>query len=190
MSSDLWKAGPDVVTTVKDLIANHFPKLATIEEAILVVFKEKASRAGDSVSLGKTGKASPLLAVVGERDYVFTITLGADEWQRLDGTCQRALLFHHLCACGAEENPQTGDMKFYVRQADVQFFREEVEQFGFWRTSGTTPEPNYIMELFGGEPPSAGNPTVNAPPPVAPAAAPAALAAPAKGKGKKAAPTP
>lgn len=180
---DIWKAGPDVMTTVKDLIANKFPKLATVEDQILVVFKEKASKAGDALVLGKTGKAGPLLSVVGEREYVFTITLGADEWQKLDGTSQRALLFHHLCGCGAEENPQTGDMRFYVRQPDVQFFKEEVEEFGFWRTSGTTPDPNYIMELFGNEPPSPGNPTKYQPPVAQPATP--ATPAPAKGKGKK-----
>jgi hypothetical protein len=149
---EIWKAGPDVTATVKDLVANHFPKLATVEDEILVIFKEKAGKTGDKVIMGKTAKATPLLGVVGEQEYKFVITLAADEWTALSGGDQRALLFHHLCACGAEENPQTGDMKFYVRLPDVNFFREEVEEFGFWHTSGNTPDPNLILELFGSEP--------------------------------------
>jgi len=159
---DIWKAGPDVSTTIKDLIANHFPKLSTIEEEILVVFKEKAGKSGDKVVMGKTSKAAPLLGIVGETEYKFVLTLAADEWGGLSGQEQRALLFHHLCACGAEENPQTSEMRFYVRQADVNFFREEVEEFGFWRTSGEVPDPNLIVDLFGSEPPTAGNPAKHA----------------------------
>lgn len=180
--ADIWKAGPDVISTMQDLIANHFPKLASIDDQILVVFKEKASKVGDAVVAGKTSKAGPLLSVVGDREYEFTIVLAADEWQSFNGTEQRALLFHHLCACGAEENPQTGDLKTFVRVPDVNFFREEVQEFGFWRTSGKSPDPNLILELFGEEPGNQiGNPTkVAAPPPTPVTPAPKKAGSPKK----------
>ena len=172
--SDPWKAGPEVYTTMQTLIANHFPMLAGLDEEILIVFKEKASVNGDVTITGKTSKASNLLGVVSEKAYKFVITLAADAWQELSDSNREALLFHHLCGCSAEENPENGDMKCSVRIPDVSFYREEVEQYGFWRTSGTTPEPDFIAELFGDKP----DPDAKA------KAKAAAKAAKGKGKGK------
>lgn len=162
---NVWKAGTDVDTTIKSLIANHFPLLAGIDNKILVVFKEKASKVGDAVVQGKTAKANQLLGVVGEVEYKFVITLAQDEWQSLTDREREALLFHHLCACGAEEDQQTGDVKCFVKLPDVSFFREEVEQYGFWRTSGgPPPEPNLIDELFGVKPQATPAPGTSAAP--------------------------
>jgi len=172
MSTTPWKAGPEVYTTIQNLIANHFPLLAGIDDQILVVFKEKASTAGELTIPGKTSKASPLLGVVGEKEFKFVITLGADVWQSMTDDQKEALLFHHLCGCGAEENPQDGSVSTFVRLPDVSFYREEVENYGFWRTSGTNPEPDVIAELFGEKPD------------------PAAAKAQKKGKGKKGAANP
>ena len=149
--SDLWKAGDEVYKTMQSLIANSvgLAPLALVDDEILIVFKEKASKNGDHVIAGKTGKAGPLLSVLGEEDYKFVITLAADEWQNLSSTEREALLFHHLCGCAVEENPKTQNMRYFVRAPDVSFYREEVEKYGFWRTSGKTPEKNLIDELFG-----------------------------------------
>jgi|APSaa5957512622_1039677.scaffolds.fasta_scaffold00991_9 hypothetical protein len=163
-----WKAGDEVYKTMQTLIASNanLAPLALVDDEILVVFKEKASKSGDQVVVGTTAKANALLSVVGEQDYKFVITLAGDEWQDMGNKEREALLFHHLCACGIEENPDTGDMKCFVKRPDVSFFREEVEVFGFWRTSGSVPEPNYIDELFG-------IPPQPAPPVAAPQTAPA-----------------
>lgn len=148
---EIWKAGDEVFTLAKSLIASNpcLKDLATLDEEILIVFKEKGTKNGDHVIAGKTGKAGPLLALVGETDYKFVITLAAEEWQALSDDDREALLFHHLCACGVTENPQSGVMKCWVRIPDVSFYREEVEKYGFWRTSGVTPEPDLINDLFG-----------------------------------------
>lgn len=153
--SDLWKAGDEVYKTMQTLIANNLnlAPLALVDDEILIVFKEKASKNGEHVIAGKTAKAAPLLAVVdGEKDWKFVITLAGDEWQSMGDAEREALLFHHLCACAVEENPETGKTKCFVKLPDVSFYREEVEKYGFWRTSGTTPEPNLIDELFGVKP--------------------------------------
>lgn len=154
MASEQWIAGLDVINTVKSLIAGNFPLLAQIDDEILIIFKEKASKVGDSVVAGKTSKANALLALVGEIDYKFVLTLAGDEWQSMGDPEREALLFHHLCRCGAEENPQTGVLRTFIKIPDVSFFREEVEKYGFWRTSGTTPEPNLIADLFGSDAPA------------------------------------
>lgn len=149
--SEIWKAGEEVYKTMESLIATkpNLAPLALVDDEILIVFKEKASKNGDHVIAGKTSKANALLGVVDEKNWKFVITLAGDEWQAMGNTEREALLFHHLCACGVEENPQTGNMKCFVKLPSVSFFREEVEEYGFWRTSGNTPEPDLINDLFG-----------------------------------------
>jgi hypothetical protein len=150
--ADLWKAGDEVYKTMQTLIANNanLANLALVDDEILIVFKEKASKSGEVVIAGKTSKAGPLLSVVdGEKDWKFVITLAGDEWQNMGDTEREALLFHHLCACSVEENPDTGNMKCSVRIPDVAFYREEMEKYGAWRTTGATIEPDLIQELFG-----------------------------------------
>jgi len=146
-----YKAGDEVYKTMQTLIANNanLAPLAIVDDEILIVFKEKATKSGCQVITGTTAKANALLSVVSEGDYKFVITLAGDEWLNMTMSEREALLFHHLCACGVEENPDSGEMKCFVKRPDVSFFREEVEQYGFWRTSGATPEPDYINELFG-----------------------------------------
>lgn len=155
--SEMWKAAAEVYKTMETLIANNknLSNLALVDDQILIVFKEKASTSGDHVIAGKTSKANALLGIVdGEKDWKFVITLASDQWNRMGDEEREALLFHHLCACGVEENPESGTIKCYVRLPDVSFFREEVENYGFWRTSGATPEPNLIQELFGNKDPN------------------------------------
>lgn len=151
MSNGPWKAGDEVYNSLKTLIAGkpNLAPLAAIDDQILVVFKEKASKRGDAVIAGTTAKANALLSVVDEKDWKFVITLAGDEWQDMTDTQREALLFHHLCACGVVEDEQTGDVKCHVRIPDVSFFREEVENYGFWRTSGATASQDFIGDLFG-----------------------------------------
>lgn len=150
--SEPWKAGDEVYKTIQHLIANHFPDLVLVEDEILVVFKEKASKNNNKAIPGKTSKANSLLSVVDETaDWKFVITLAADEWQAMGNKDREALIFHHLCACGVEENVQSGNVKYFIKIPDVSFYRKEVEEYGFWRTSGETPEPDLIDELFGAE---------------------------------------
>ena len=146
-----WKAGTEVYKTMEQLIANNasLSNLALVDEEILIVFKEKASKNGDMTIPGATSTAGALLSVVGETPWKFVITLAADAWQAMGSKEQEALLFHHLSACGVSENPTSGDLKCFKRLPEVSFFREEVEKYGFWRTTGTIPEPDLITELFG-----------------------------------------
>ncbi len=144
-----FKAGEDIHRTMKDLIAKYHPHLATIVEEIAVVFKEKATQIGDAVVAGKTAKAPPLVGILTESNFQFVITLAEDEWNGMTDKQKVALLDHHLCACGAEEEEKSGEMKYFVRIPDVSFFKDEVERHGYWRTSGAAAEPNHIQELFG-----------------------------------------
>ena len=158
MANSMWKAGDDVVQTVKDLITKHHPMLVDILEEIAVLFKEKGTQVDDVIIAGKTAKAPPLLgALAPEKPYTFIITLAADAWEEMDAKQRLALLDHHLCGCGAKENEKDGEMTYYLRPPDVAFYKEEVERHGAWRSSGGTgPTPNLIEDLFGPQAPAAG----------------------------------
>lgn len=148
---DIWKAGEEVYKTMETLIANkpNLTPLALVDDEIFIGFREKASKNGEIEIAGKTSKAPPVLSAISEQDYKFVIILAGDVWQSLGATEREALLFHHLCACRVEENPETGNLKCSVRIPDVSFFREEIEEYGAWRTTGAAIEPNLIDELFG-----------------------------------------
>jgi len=146
--AEMFKANDSVVMTMKDLVAKYHPDLGGVVDHIAVIFKEKASQVGDVPVIGKTAKASPLFAVLGDTPWKFIITLASDEWNNMSEPERLALLDHHLCACGVEEDAQQ-NLKCFVKIPDVSFFKGEVERHGFWRTSGNQAKPDLIQELFG-----------------------------------------
>jgi hypothetical protein len=146
--AELFKANDTIMATVKDLVAKYHPNLIGIVDEIAVVFKEKASQVGDVVVIGKTAKASPLFNILGDVPWKFIITLASDEFNAMTETERVALLDHHLCACGVEEDEQQ-NLKTFVKIPDVSFFKEEVERHGFWRTTGSKAKPEVIQDLFG-----------------------------------------
>lgn len=152
---DVWKAKDDVRGQVTRLIANFHPMLAVYDDQIAVVFREKASKAGGQVVLGRTKKATPLLGVLGDVDYKFIIELAADEWGDLDLKQREALLDHHLCACRVEEDDKSGSTKFFIAPPDFVGYRGEIERHGIWRpdpsaTDGISPM-EALLGTRGGE---------------------------------------
>jgi len=154
---DLWKAEDDVRDIVTDLIGQHHPDLALIEEEIAVVFREKASRAGGQVVLGRSKKGSPLLSVLSGTQWKFIIELGADSWLELTTAQKKALLDHHLCACRCEEDETSGNLKYYLAAPDVAFYWDELDRHGDWRPRPEDEErgPSPVEEIFGTSAPAA-----------------------------------
>jgi len=146
----LWLAGEEVLASVRDLIGRFHPDLVSVDDEIVVLFKEKGTEVGDAVQAGKTSKAPALLAVLAEKPYKFIITLAADVWKDLNDKERLALLDHHLCACRAEDQAD-GSVKTWVAPPDVSFFKAEIERHGMWRTTGAPPTPNLLRQLFGEE---------------------------------------
>ena len=154
MASSMWKAGDDVMATVRDLVAKYHPHLALCDDEIAVVFKEAGSKIGDVEIIGKTAKAPEIISVLGsEVKWKFIITLAQDAWQKLNDKQRMALLDHHLCGCRVEENAQTGMMKCFVAPPDVSFYKGELERWGAWRHDGAPPSANLLQELFGSDAP-------------------------------------
>ena len=135
MAVDMWLASADVVEVTKTLIAKFHPHLAIVEDEIAILFREKASKAGGKVVLGKSKKAPSLISLLGNKNFKFILEVAADEWAGLNGKQQTALLDHLLCYCWGEEDSKTGDMKWSVRTPDLCFFKEEWKRHGNWRPS-------------------------------------------------------
>ena len=147
----LFKAGDDVRDIVTELIAQHHPDLALIEEEIAVVFREKASRAGGKVILGKSKKGSDLLSVLSDTQWKFILELGEDAWVDLTTAQKKALLDHLLCACRCEEDESSGNLKYFIAPPDVQFYWDELDRHGDWRPRPDDDErgPSPVEEIFG-----------------------------------------
>ena len=131
---DIWIAGNEVTSQLKEVIRDFHPQLLPVQDEIAVIFRDKASKRGGKISLGTTKKASPLLSLLGEKDYKFVIELAADEWKSLPSPEKVALLDHHLCACGSKEVEQTGETRYFVEPPDVSFFWDELDRHGAWRS--------------------------------------------------------
>ena len=147
--AEMWLAGEEVVNTMRDLVARHHPHLATIVDNIAILFKDKATMAGNKVVIGKSAKASPVIVTLTKKPWRFIFTLAADEWQKMEEKNRVALLDHLLCGCKGEEDEKSGEMNFFLQPPDVEFYKEEVLRHGLWRTSGVAPTPDLIKELFG-----------------------------------------
>lgn len=145
----IWMAGDEVYDLMRELIAHHHPHLATCDEEIAIVFKEKASSSGDVAIVGKSKKASPLMTVLSNKKWQFVIELAADVWSSYDDHKQRALLDHHLCALRIDDSDPTKGLKFYLSPPDVAFYKGELERHGLWRTSGSDVPKTLIEEMFG-----------------------------------------
>lgn len=146
MAVDIWLASKDVNDVVTTLISKFHPDLALVDEEIAVLFRERASKSGGRVVLGKAKKAPNVLSVLGDKEYKFILEVAADEWQTLDGKQQTALLDHLLCHCKVEEDEKSGDIKYSLKTPDLFFFSEELERHGNWRPSEQTDEEKEEVE--------------------------------------------
>ena len=115
------------------LVAQNHPDLILDSENIVVLFREKAGKSGGKVVYGTPRKVTPLMSAIAGEDYKWILEVAADKWQNdLTAKQREALLDHLLCACRAEEDPESGEVKRSVAKPDIQAFRENVERYGMW----------------------------------------------------------
>lgn len=134
MATEYWIAGKDTgVPEIMGHLKGHHPDLILVEDEIAVIFREKSSKRGGKVILGKAKKAPALVGILGETDYKFILEVAFDEWDGLSNKQRSALLDHLLCACRVEENPNTGEMRCFIAPPDVSFFWDELDRHGDWR---------------------------------------------------------
>lgn len=150
--SEVYEANEQVYGLMRDLIKNYFPDLASVDKEIAIIMREKASKSGGQVVLGKTRRAPHLLGVLGPVDYKFIIELAGDEWNNLKDEQRNALMDHHLCAMSVDIDEVSGEIKCGLNPPDFIGYRGELERHGIWRTTPAEgAEPSSIEKMFASE---------------------------------------
>jgi len=117
-----------VEALAKTLIPSHHPELATAR--FRYVFKEKAGKKGGKTVYGTVKKMSDLMIFLIDADYLVEIAL--DSWTPLDASKRTALVDHLLERCLGEEDEETAEMKWKLREPDVQEFSSILRRHGTW----------------------------------------------------------
>jgi hypothetical protein len=128
-----WKADSNIQKKIEFLIGQAHPELVDIIEDIVVVFKDKSSKVGGKISLGKVLKAPGILSVLGDREYQFIFEMGFDVWNTITDEHQDALLDHFLCHIGVEEDDKNGDRKYFLQSPDVCYFSNNLSRYENWQ---------------------------------------------------------
>lgn len=132
MASSYFKATKDIHDVVVDLIRNYHTDLIEDTTEVAVMFREKATK---SAPYGTARRVTPLIdALLADEgiEYKWILEVPQDCWVELDSRQQRALLDALLCACRADFDDKTGDLKRYIAKPDIMAFQENLERFGNW----------------------------------------------------------
>jgi hypothetical protein len=143
-----YKADSEVYDLMKEIVANYHPDLVLVVDEIAIVHREKASKSGGRVVLGKASKASPLFGVLGDTDYKFILTIAADEWLNLTSRQRKALMDSMLCACRVEEDDD-GNPVCSIAVPDVSYFYDELDRWGDWRPRPPEDPESPLERIFG-----------------------------------------
>jgi len=130
---ELWKAGSEIRSLMRDVVAKWHPDLADFVDRIAIVMRDPAAKSGGVVTLGNSKKASPLVRILGENEFVFVLELAASEWVDLSDRQRAALIDHLLCGCGVkEDDKKKGGIAFFLKKPEIQMFKAEVRRHGVW----------------------------------------------------------
>lgn len=110
------------------LIPNYHPELATAR--LKYIYVDKASQKSGRPVLGKVRKISGALQFLLEIDFLVEVAL--ETWNELSAQQRTALVDHLLERCYGEENEDNGEMKWSVREPDVQEFSSILQRHGAW----------------------------------------------------------
>ena len=116
------------------LIPKYHPHLASAK--FLFCSRSKATKQGGVPVPGTVKKASPLEKHLGsfvrpdneEPDFIMIIAL--DLWNNMNSSERTARIDHLLMRCAAEEENESGDIKYSIRYPDVQEFVDIVGRHG------------------------------------------------------------
>lgn len=117
-----------VEAIANSLIPTYHPDLANAK--IRYVFKEKAGKKGGKTVYGTVKKMSDLMIFLIEADFL--IEMGLDAWNEMDAQKRTAAVDHLLERIYGEEDENSGEMKWKVREPDVQEFSSILSRHGAW----------------------------------------------------------
>lgn len=128
-----YDTAESVSAIAQGLLPNYHAELATAR--IMYVFVDTASSKGGREMPGKVRKFSGFLEWALERDFV--VEIASDKWNDLTDRQRTALVDHLLECCTGEEDEKTGEMKWQVREPNVQEFETILQRHGAWNESLT-----------------------------------------------------
>jgi len=119
-----------VETIAKTIIPTYHPELATAR--IRYVYVDKAGMKGGKPVNGKVRKISGVLEFLLDADFVVEIPL--DRWNEMTVEQRQALVDHLLERCFGEEDEEDAgaEMKWSLREPDVQEFSSILRRHGAW----------------------------------------------------------
>lgn len=123
-----YSLAESVQKLAEKLIAEQHPHLASAAFDFLYVDKEMKSKGRPLY--GKVSCPGSLLKFYIEKDFVLEI--GLPSWNELAYPQRVALIDHLLERCHGEEDDKTGDMKYSLRDPDVQEFGTILHRHGAW----------------------------------------------------------
>jgi len=110
------------------LLPTYHAELATAR--IQYIFVDVAGKKNGRPVLGKVRKVSGALEYLLEIDFLMEVA--ADKWNDLNSEQREALIDHLLERCTGEEDEKTGNMKWQLREPDVQEFATVLRRHGAW----------------------------------------------------------
>jgi hypothetical protein len=125
-----WSEADETVGAIAaGLIPNHHPELASAR--MWYVFVSEAANKGGQELLGKVKKVSGFLQWITEKDFLIEIAL--PKWNDLEADARTALVDHMLERCvGTEDDKNSGQMKWSLREPEVQEFASILDRYGAW----------------------------------------------------------
>ena len=123
----------DVQEVAKRLIPNYHPELATAR--IQYLFVAKTPKKGGREVMGKASKVSGRWEYLTDLDFILEVPRPL--WRTLDDAKRRALVDSLLERCTAQENDQTGALKWVMREPDTSEFSTILQRHGAWNETLT-----------------------------------------------------
>jgi len=121
--------GADVVEEIANrLIPTYHSEIASAR--IQYIFEDTASMKNGKPVLGKVRKVTGAMEYLLDKDFIMMVAM--DCWQQMDESHRVALVDHLLERCSGEEDEKTGDMKWILREPDVQEFTTILRRHGAW----------------------------------------------------------
>lgn len=121
-----WKAGEEVTECAKQLIAKFNPM--AVDANIAYIMRSKHAKRGDKVIWGSCIKQSDRAKLLHGYDYM--VEISEDIFNSLSSNQKEALIAHEIMHIACEEDEQTGDVKFGLKQHDFSDFKAIVNHYG------------------------------------------------------------
>jgi FAD/FMN-containing dehydrogenase len=130
----VYSDSESVEAVAQRLIPMYHPELSTAR--IKYIFVDKAGMRNGRPRMGKVNKVTGAYEYLLEMDFI--VEVASDQWNEQTDRQRQALIDHLLEQCTGEEDENTGDMKWVVREPDIHEFSAILRRHGAWNGDLTT----------------------------------------------------